>query len=404
MKKFPISQNLCILLALLLGALTPILHLDVLMIVANVTSDITIKTLQLISLPLIFLSVVATLSGMESMTKLRILGSRIFRYTLLTTIIAASISCILYALIGPAVTNANPIQGVETTPNLLSTLLSLYPSNIVGVFAENNVFGVMLVAVSMGAAILVLPNGQQETLHSFFQSLFTAFLKIASFIIKFLPISIWAFVAIFCNKIMTDGIASYKPIAAYLIIVISANLIQGFIVLPIMLKVKGISPIKVFKAVAGALNVAFFSKSSNATLPITMSSMENKLGVPSKITSFSLPLCSTINMNGCAAFIFTTVVFISSQAGIAFSPLQMVAWILVATLAAIGNAGVPMGCFFLSSALLAGAGVPLELMGLILPLYALIDMLETALNVWSDCCVTAVVAKEVEEQEKVSIQ
>ena len=99
-------------------------------------------------------------------------------------------------------------------------------------------------------------------------------------------------------------------------------------------------------------------------------------------------------MNGCAAFILITVLFVATSAGLFFSLLQMLPWILISTFAAIGNAGVPMGCFFLSSALLLGMGVPLDLLGLILPLYTFFDMLETALNVWSDSCVTAIVDKE----------
>lgn len=398
MSRLKISQNYLILIALILGGITPLLGSNFIMTTAHVVSEVTIKTLQLLALPLIFLSVVATLSGMESLKKLKTLGLRVLKYTLLTTIIAASIACLLYIILGSSVAQTAATSEIKETPKLLSTLLSLYPSNIFGVFIENNVFGIMLLAVSLGSAILVLPEDQKAPLHNLFKSLFAAFLKIASFVIRFLPLSIWAFVAIFVESLITHEAASYKPIATFVLIVVTANLIQGFIVLPVMLIIKGVSPKRVFTAVAGALNVAFFSKSSNATLPITMNAMEKKLKIPSKISSFSLPLCSTINMNGCAAFIFTAVVFVSALNGVVFTPLQLAMWVILATLAAVGNAGVPMGCFFLSSALLSGAGVPLEMMGMILPLYAVIDMIETALNVWSDCCVTAVVAKELEEK------
>ncbi len=401
MKIFPVSQNVAILIALILGILTPILHLDLLLTGAHIISEITIKTLQLISLPLIFLSVVATLSGMENLRKLRLIGAKVFKYTLFTTIAAASIACLLYLFVGTPSALPDIDQTTKTAPNLLETLLSLYPSNVLGTFTEGNVFGVMLLALALGSAILVLPEEQKGPLNHFFGSLFSAFLKIASFIIRFIPFGIWAFVTLFVQEILIEGVANYKPIITFLIIVTGANLIQGIIVLPLLLLYKKISPKKVFMGVAGALNVAFFSKSSNATLPITLNLMETKLKIPSRITSFALPLCTTINMNGCAAFIFTAVVFISALNGVVFSGPHLVAWIFIATLAAIGNAGVPMGCFFLSSALLSGVGVPLEMMGLILPFYALIDMLETALNVWSDCCVTAIVAKELEKNEAI---
>ena len=100
-------------------------------------------------------------------------------------------------------------------------------------------------------------------------------------------------------------------------------------------------------------------------------------------------------MNGCAAFILITVLFVAASSGMQLSAFDLLAWVLLSTLAAVGNAGVPMGCFFLTSAFLSHLHLPLELMGLILPIYALIDMVETALNVWSDSCVTAVVDKEL---------
>ena len=115
------------------------------------------------------------------------------------------------------------------------------------------------------------------------------------------------------------------------------------------------------------------------------------MGVSPQTAKFSLPLCSVINMNGCAAFILITTLFVAASEGIVFSFTQMLLWIPVATLIAVGNAGVPMGCYFLTSALLVGMNIPLHVMGLILPLYTLIDMIETALNVWSgqlrhSCC------------------
>nr|MCH9704038.1 cation:dicarboxylase symporter family transporter [Chlamydiota bacterium] len=119
------------------------------------------------------------------------------------------------------------------------------------------------------------------------------------------------------------------------------------------------------------------------------------VGVSKKVSGFTLPLCSVVNMNACAAFILTTVLFVSQLYGMTFTPMQLIMWIFFATLAAIGNAGVPMGCFFLTSAFLVGMNVPLYMMGVILPFYALIDMLETALNVWSDAVVTTSIDKDL---------
>lgn len=399
-KKF--SQNWLILICTILGVIAGWLEYPFLMTVADVISTVTIKTLQLVSLPILFVSIVATLTGMENFRKVRSLGFKVLKYTVLTTLIASLTAMCLYLVVSPVSRMMDGAGGVVEQPDFMTTLLSLYPENIVRVFAESNVIGIVFIAMGLGLAVLSLEEKQKEPLYVMFNGLFAALLKIAVFIIQFLPIGVWAFVTLFTQTILKDGLSHYRSLFLYLIVVVGANLIQGLIVLPLFLKWKGISPIYTFRGMAQALSTAFFSKSSNATLPITMSNMEENLKIPRKITSFCLPLCSTINMNACAAFIFTTVVFVSMTAGVTFSPLQLLLWVVIATLAAIGNAGVPMGCFFLSNALLAGFGVPLEILGLILPVYTLLDMLETALNVWSDGCVTSVIAKEVAEEEQLS--
>jgi len=175
---------------------------------------------------------------------------------------------------------------------------------------------------------------------------------------------------------------------------VSANLIQAFVVLPILLKVKGISPLKLFKQMSSALSVAFFSKSSSASLPMAMTCAKEKAGLSEKVTNFSFPLCTTINMNACAAFILITVLFVSMVNGVQYTLPEMILWVLMATIGAAGNAGVPMGCYFIASAFLAAMNVPLNILGAILPLYTLLDMLETAINVWSDSCVTSIVDQE----------
>jgi Na+/H+-dicarboxylate symporter len=161
------------------------------------------------------------------------------------------------------------------------------------------------------------------------------------------------------------------------------------------LKTKGISPWTTFKAVSPALMMAFFSKSSSATLPLTMECNIKRNYIKPEIAKFCLPICSVINMNGCAAFILITVLFVASSTGMTFTNWELFFWVIMATLASIGNASVPMGCYFLASALLIGLQVPLQpLMGTILMVYLLIDMVETALNVWSDCVITKIIDTE----------
>lgn len=391
------NRGMYILLALLLGIGAGLLKWSVFLSTATVITTMFVSLLKLISIPLIFLAIVSTITRMDSMQEFRVLGTQVFKYTLLTTILAATIGLILFLVINPTQHNMDAlIQGVETaaTPqgSYWDYLLQNIPSNLITPFSEGNVIAVLVLALMMSFAILVLPAKQKNLLSDIFGSLFSALLEIAKTIVRFIPIAIWAFVTEFVANLET--MESLTTVGLYLLCVLLANLIQAVVVLPALLKYKGLSPITIFKGMAPALNVAFWSKSSAATLPVTMQCAQERLGVREKIAGFSLPLCTAINMNGCAGFIIITVMFVSMSAGLDFTLLEMIMWVLIATLAAIGNAGVPMGCYFLSLALLSTMNVPVTLMFIILPFYAFIDMLETAINVWSDACVTSVVDKE----------
>lgn len=364
--------------------------------------DVFINGLKMLSLPMIFLSITTTVSGMKKAQTAGVLARKVLKYTLLTTVLAATIGLGCFLLLSPH--SAGTTHAVTSAGNVGQTYLSfikkIVPSNVIEPFLENNVLGVAFIALLLSLAILQVGEKERETARSFFNALFQALLKVSSWIIAILPIGIAAFTAQFVHSLFLGE--EMGKIGYYAASVVLANLIQGFVVLPLILKKKGISPKHAFRAMLPALSVAFFSKSSNAALPLTLERSQSALGISPQTAKFSLPLCSVINMNGCAAFILITTLFVAASEGIVFSFTQMLMWIPVATLVAVGNAGVPMGCYFLTSALLVGMNIPLHVMGLILPLYTLIDMIETALNVWSDSCVTAVVDREVKLTEVIA--
>lgn len=369
--------------------------------VAHSISDIFISLLKLVSLPIIFLSIVSTASGMESARELRTLGQKVLKYTLLTTLIAATLALTLFILLDPVRTHlqdlaAQNAQTVKVQGSYLKYIQQIIPSNIVKPFSENNVIGVLFIALLFSLAIIALPLDNRKVLHQFFSSLYAAIMKMTTWIVKLMPFAIWAFITLFIHD-LHEGL-EIESLALYLAAVVAANLIQGFVVLPLLLKFKKISPIKTAKGMFPALSVAFFTKSSNAALPMAMKCAEERVGISRRVAGFSLPLCTTINMNGCAAFILITVLFVSMSNGVTYTPLEMILWVFLATIAAVGNAGVPMGCYFLSSAFLAAMDVPLNILGIILPFYTIIDMIETALNVWSDSCVATIVDHEVSPQ------
>ena len=188
-------------------------------------------------------------------------------------------------------------------------------------------------------------------------------------------------------------------IGKYVLVVLGGNVIQFFVVLPLFLLARGLNPQHVLSRMMPAVLMALFTKSSAATLPVTMKTAEQRLGIRQQTARFVLPICTTINMNGCAAFILTTSLFVMQNGGMELTFTTILTWILIAVVSAVGNAGVPMGCYFLTFSLMSGIGAPVAVLGIILPIYTIIDMIETAENVWSDSCVTAMVDHDLAEKQ-----
>ncbi len=264
-------------------------------------------------------------------------------------------------------------------------------------FVAGYVLSNLLVAASFGLGISSLPESEtKHTLLNFIIGFQDLLFVLIHWLIRILPIGILAFTAQLVAQLEAGVIIG--GIASYFGVVISSNLIQMFIILPAILLLRGLNPLKIARGMLPALAVALFSKSSAGTLPVTIASAEDNLKVDKRVSRFVLPICTTINMNGCAAFILITSIYLLQNAGIDIGFGTIVAWIFIATFAAVGNAGVPMGCYFLTLSLVSSMNVPVALMGIILPVYAVIDMIETALNVWSDSCVANIVNKEVKNK------
>ena len=187
-----------------------------------------------------------------------------------------------------------------------------------------------------------------------------------------LPLGIVAFAAQLSAQ-FSAGIVM-ASLGKYVAVILGGNVIQFFIILPLFLLARGLNPVRTLGKMMPAVLMALFTKSSAATLPVTMQTAEDRLGVSNQVSRFVLPICTTINMNGCAAFILVTSLFLMQ------------------------NGGMPMGCYFLTLSLMSGINAPIGIMGIILPIYTIIDMVETAENVWSDSCVCAMVDKDLKDQ------
>lgn len=385
-----------------LGIVSGILNFEWLNNIDVMMSDAFIKIFKCLSLPLISLSMIVTITSYHSDMQMKRISQKTLCYTLMTTVTAAMVACGLYVLIDPTTPQMISL-GDEVPPirdiSYLQHISQLIPSHIFEPFMEHNVMSVLLMAIVSGSAIRFIPDDRhREVVSGFFQGLHSIFITLTRWVIKIIPLALYSFIAVTVTQ-LRKGL-DISGIGEYLAIVILANAVQGLVVLPLWLRWQGISPLQTMRKVMPALSIAFFSKSSTGTLPMTIQCAEKNLKISPNIARFVLPLCTTINMNGCAAFIFSTVIYLSQSHGIEITFMTMISWIIIATIAAIGNAGVPMGCFFLSASLLSSMGVPLTLLGLILPFYSIIDMIETSLNVWSDVCVTQVIDQKFKEHVK----
>lgn len=401
-KKFILSTPVIYALMIVLGIASGMSDIGVLKETGLLISDLFIKLFKCISLPIISLSIIVTLANYKTDGFMKKIWQRTITYTFSTTIVAAMISCLLYMIIQP-----NSVQVHLDDQTLKSTntlgyfgyLANIIPTNLLSPFLEQQVMGVLFLSIIIGIAVRQIPDADsRDIMTRFFRGAHGMFLVMTRWIIAVIPLGLFGFIT--STVVQLRSGMDIRGIGEYLLIVVLANLIQGFVILPLWLKKNKIKPFAAMRSMLPALSVAFFSKSSVGTLPVTMNTIEKNLQVKPSISRFVLPLCTSINMNGCAAFIFATVIYLMQNHGMPISYGTMGLWVIVATVAAIGNAGVPMGCFFLSVSLLSSMNVPIVLMGVILPFYGLIDMLETSLNVWSDACVTKIVNDKalIEEQ------
>ena len=389
--------------ALVVGAVLGLLGLGWLNDAMNFVATVYTRLFQLLAVPTIVLAVITTFATFGSKGSGRIFG-RTLTYTLLTTFAAAAVGALLYVLIAPGnldLANLSLGETVETPAaqgdlegvSYYSHIVSIIPNNIVRPFLEGNVLSLLLLAFAIGIGLSKLPDsenkavvtkgllGLQELLFLLIRGLIWA-----------LPLGIVAFSAQLSAQVSAGVVAD--SIGKYVLVVLGGNVVQFFVVLPLFLLARGLNPLHVLGKMMPAVLMALFTKSSAATLPVTMETAEERLGVSKKIARFVLPICTTINMKGCAAFILVTSLFVMQNGGTPLTWSTILLWIIISVVSAVGNAGVPMGCYFLTLSLMSGIGAPITVLGIILPIYTIIDMVETAENVWSDACVAAMVDKD----------
>jgi len=381
--------------ALIVGAILGLFGIAWLDEVMNFVATVYTRLFQLLAVPTIVLAVITTFATFGSKGSGRIFGHTL-TYTLLTTFAAAAVGAVLYVLVAPGnlpietISNGSQPSDISPQTSYIDHIISVIPNNIVKPFFDGNVLSLLLLAFAVGIGLSKLPESENKAVVvKFLVGLQELLFLLIHWLIWTLPLGIVAFAAQLSAQVTAGVVAD--SIGKYVLVVLGGNIIQFFVVLPLFLLIRGLNPIHVLSRMMPAVLMALFTKSSAATLPVTMDTAERRLGIHKNISRFVLPICTTINMNGCAAFILVTSLFVMQNGGTILTWDTILLWILVSVVSAVGNAGVPMGCYFLTLSLMSGIGAPVAIPGIILPIYTIIDMVETAENVWSDSCVAAVV-------------
>ena len=368
--------------------------------------DVFLRALKMIIVPLILSSIISGVTNIGNAKNLGRLGAKTIIYYISTSTLAIITGLTLVNIFRPGTgADLNLSQKVDLeagADSLGQTIIKIIPENIFSAMSQNSqMLSIIFFSLLFGYFIIKTPGKPGRILSEFFESVFQVMMRLTFFIIKFTPLGIFGLVA--AKVAEQDNLSALmQSMGLYMFVVISALFIHAVFTLPALMYLLGrINPLNHFKAMRTPLITAFSTSSSSATLPLTMHAVENNSGVSNKITSFTLPLGATINMDGTALYECAAVMFIAQAYGIELSTMQQVIVVATALLASIGAAGIPMAGLVMITIVLTAVGLPLEGVGLILAVDRILDMFRTSVNVWSDSCGAAIIARSEGEKLKV---
>ncbi len=389
-----------ILVAMVAGGLAGLLGGPVMAARVGWLGTLFLELLRMIILPLIFTSIVSGVSSVGGGRSLGRLFSKTLGYYVLSSFLAILAGLAVVNLIRPgaggaAFTEDVPLPEISTPSSPVDLLLDIVPDNLVAAAAEPNYLAVILFSILLGMSIAALPEEPRSRLVGIFEAGFQAMMKLTSGLIIFLPIGVFGLIA---RLVGETGFSSFKALGLYILTLATGLTFHLFVTLPLLLVVLGrIRPRIHFRNMAEPLMMAFSTSSSAATLPLTIRNVEEKAGVSNRISSFVLPMGATVNMDGTALFECVGALFIAQTLGADLSLLQQLIVVVTALLASIGAAAVPSAglviiFIVLDAVNLRGPEVD-ALVGAMLAIDRPLDMYRTAVNVFSDTCGAAIIAK-----------
>ena len=368
--------------------------------------DLFLRALKMIIIPLILSSLISGVTNIGTGGSLGRLGLKTLSYYILTSTFAILTGLLFVNLIKPGLgadlNFSQHVEGlVEKQQSLGDTLIHIVPTNIFESLNNSSMLSIIFFAILFGFFITRVKDPHRDILRKAFNAIFEVMMKITLFVIKFTPVGIFGIVA----KVVADQDDLGNLVTRmglYMGTVVLALVIHFLVTLPLIVKFVGkAKPWKHMKNMSTPLLTAFSTSSSGATLPLTIEAVEHKSGVSNKISSFTLPLGATINMDGTALYECVAAIFIAQAYGVDLDIIQQLIIIVTALLASIGAAAIPMAGLVMITVILTAVGLPLEGVGLILAVDRILDMFRTATNVWSDSCGAVVIAKS--EGEKLNV-
>ncbi len=366
---------------------------------------IFMNALKMIIIPLVLSSIISGITNIKKGSNIGRLGVKTIFYYIITSFLAIITGLFFINVIHPGISLHLVAQNFTNKgadfSTLTDTLLNIIPDNIFVAFTKNKMLSVIFIALLFGFFITKINDKPRIFLTDLFNSVFEVIMKITMFIIKFTPLGIFGLVAKVVSE--QDNLLDLaENMGLYMLTIILALSVHFFITLPLIIKFVGkVNPLKHLQAMTTALFTAFSTSSSGATLPLTMECVEHNSGVSNKITSFTLPLGATINMDGTALYECVAAIFIAQAYGIDLNFAQQCIIVFTALIASIGAASIPMAGLFMITIILTAVGLPLDGIGLILSVDRILDMFRTTTNVWSDSCCAVVIAKTEGEKLKV---
>ncbi|MCW8091990.1 dicarboxylate/amino acid:cation symporter [Alteromonas sp. ASW11-130] len=366
----------------------------------STVGQIFIASLKMLVVPLVFVSLVCGTSSLTEPSKLGRLGIKSVGLYILTTAIAVTLAISLGLMVSPG-ENLNLSTEAEFTakqaPSFSQVIVNMFPTNPINSMAEGNMLQIIVFAVLFGIAMAMVGDAGKR-LASFFEDINTVILRLVTIIMNLAPYGVFVLMA---KLFATIGLETIASLAKYFVLVLAVLAIHAFVTYPVLLKVfTGLNPLMLFKKMREAALFAFSTSSSSATLPVTMETARNKLGVGKSVTSFSLPLGATINMDGTAIMQGVATVFIAQVYGVDLALNDYVMVVLTATLASIGTAGVPGVGLIMLAMVLQQVNLPVEGIALIIGVDRLLDMTRTAVNITGDCTVACIVGKSEGELDE----